>query len=148
MRKVSILGVLLGAIVDIVSSLLLGAPIAFYAASRADLSHVPPEQISEAIKASMHSRVPLYAAQLAMGLVGSILGGVTAAGVANREELLNGGLSSFLCIIMGIVMIASGKDSNPLWHQLLMLVASAVFALLGGALVRWRRHRRRIPASH
>src|SRR5258708_37155719 len=128
MRKVSILGVGLGAIVDIVSSFLLGAPFAFFAASRADLSHLQPEQISDAIKAAIHSNVPLFAAQTAMGLVGSMIGGIVAAGLANREELLNGTLSSFLCVILGGAMIALGKDSNPLWLQVLMLAASPIFA--------------------
>ena len=146
MRKVSILGVGLGAVVDIVSSFLLGAPFAFIAASRANLTHLQPDQVSAAIKAAIHSSVPLFAAQMAMGLVGSLLGGVVAAGLANREELLNGTLSSFLCVIPGVALIALGKDSNPLWLQILMLIASPVFACLGGALVRRHRRNRMVPA--
>jgi hypothetical protein len=146
MRKVSILGVGLGAIVDIVSSFLLGAPFAFFVSSRADMSHLQPEQISAAVKAAIHSNVPLFAAQTAMGLIGSMLGGLVAAGLANREEILNGTLSSFLCVILGVVLIALGKDSNPLWLQILMLTSSPVFACLGGALVRRHRRNRLVPA--
>ncbi len=143
MRKISILGVLLGAVVDIVSSLLLGMPFALFAASRADLTHVPPAQVSAAITAAIHGNIPLYLAELSMGLLGSLLGGIVAAGFAKRAELLNGVLSSFLCLIMGVFLIASGKDSDPFWLQIILLMASPAFALMGGALVRSHRLRRR-----
>ena len=63
-----------------------------------------------------------------------------------HDELLNGGLSSFLCVAFGIYTMASGKDSNALWVQVLMLLASPALALIGGDLMR-RQRQRRIQAA-
>jgi hypothetical protein len=41
MGKVSIKGVLVGGIVDVVTSVVLGLPFAIYAMSKVDLSHTP-----------------------------------------------------------------------------------------------------------
>jgi hypothetical protein len=60
--------------------------------------------------------------------------------------LLNGGLSSFLCVTLGIYTMASGKDSNALWVQILMLLASPALALIGGDLMRRQRQRRALSA--
>jgi fructose-specific phosphotransferase system IIC component len=46
----------------------------------------------------LHANPILYASQLFIGLARSILGGYVAARIAGREELLNGTLSSWLCI--------------------------------------------------
>jgi hypothetical protein len=65
-----------------------------------------------------------------------------AAWLAKHDELLNGGLSSFLCVFLGIYTMVSGKDPSALWVQTLLLLASPVFALIGGELMRRQRLRR------
>ena len=146
MSKVSVKGVLIGAGVDVVASVVLGLPIAFNAMLRVDLSHMPNAQASAAMAAAIHANVPLYVAQLLVGLACSVLGGYMAAWLAKHDELLNGGLSSFLCVALGIYTMASGKDSNALWVQVLMLLASPALALIGGDLMR-RQRQRRIQAT-
>jgi hypothetical protein len=76
----------------------------------------------------------LYLAEMLVGCGLLLLGGYVAAWLAKHDELLNGALSSFLCVVLGIFTIFSGKDLNPLWVQLLMLVASPLLGLLGGSL--------------
>jgi hypothetical protein len=44
MSKVSVKGVLIGGIVDIVTSVVLGLPFALYAMLKVDLSHTPNAQ--------------------------------------------------------------------------------------------------------
>jgi hypothetical protein len=146
MGKVSIKGVLVGSIVDIVASLVLGLPFAFYAISKVDLSHTPSAQVSAAVVAVIHRNVLLYVGQLLVGLACSVLGGYVAAWLAKRDELLNGGLSAFLCVALGIYIMASGKDSHALWVQMLLLLASPVLALIGGALMRRQRQRHALTA--
>ena len=134
MRKLSMKGVLIGAIVDVITSFLLGVPLAIYAMSKLDLTHTPKEQIGSALTAAIHGSVPLHAAELLVGLGCSVLGGYVAAQIAKRGELLNGATSSFLCLALGVYAIASGKNSNAHWLQVLLFVASPAFAFLGGYL--------------
>jgi hypothetical protein len=146
MGKVSVKGVLIGGIVDVVASVVLGLPFAFYTMSKLDLSNTPKEGIESTVTAAIHGNVPLYVGQLLVGLACSVLGGYVAAWLAKHDELLNGGLSSFLCVAFGIYTMASGKDSNALWVQVLMLLASPALALIGGDLMR-RQRQRRIQAA-
>jgi uncharacterized membrane protein YfcA len=114
MSKVSVKGVLIGGIVDIVTSVVLGLPFALYAMLKVDLSHTPNAQASAAVTAAIHANVPLYVAQLLVGLACSVLGGYVAAWLAKHDELLNGGLSSVLCVAGGIYVLATGKDVSAI----------------------------------
>jgi uncharacterized membrane protein YfcA len=146
MSKVSVKGVLIGSVVDIIASVVLGLPFALYTVSKVDLSHTPNSQASAVVTAAIHGNVPMYTAQLLVGLACSVLGGYVAAWLAKHDELLNGGLSSLLCVALGIYTVATGKDSNPHWLQILLLVASPLMALLGGDLMRRLRRSRLQPA--
>ena len=140
--KVSIKGTLIGGIVDVVSSTILGLPFAIYAMSKIDLAHTPRSQASAAVTDLIHRSPALHFGELLVGLACSVLGGYVAACVTKHDELLNGGLSSWLCTILGIYAIAAGKDSNPHWIQMLLLLASPLAALLGGDLRRRMRQNR------
>jgi uncharacterized membrane protein YfcA len=141
MSKVSAKGVLIGGIVDVVTSFVLGFPFTIYAMSKLDLSHLSSAQMQTALTTAIHNNVPLYAAQLLVGLACSVLGGYVAARLAKREELLNGALSSFICVVLGVYMVASGNDSTPHWLQALMFIASPALALLGGYLMQRSRRK-------
>jgi len=58
-RKVSIKGVLIGGIVDIVTSVVFGMPFGLYAASKVDLARIPKDQVEAAISAAMRGNVLL-----------------------------------------------------------------------------------------
>jgi FixJ family two-component response regulator len=73
--KVSLKGVLIGGIVDVVSSSLMGIPLAVYALSKVDVAHTPKEQLGSAIVAVSHETPWLYGTQLLIGLACSVLGG-------------------------------------------------------------------------
>jgi hypothetical protein len=136
MGKISIKGVLVGGIIDVVMSVGLGLPFAIYAMSKVDLSHTPNAQATSTVTAVIHGNMPLYIGQLLVGFVCSMLGGYVAAWLAKHDELLNGALSSFLCVALGIYTIASGKDSSALGGQVLLLLASPTLALVGGSPIR------------
>jgi uncharacterized membrane protein YfcA len=112
-----------------------------YVMLRLDLSHLSSAQAKAAIATAIQNNVPLYTTQLLIGLACSVLGGYVAARLARREELLNGALSSFLCVALGVYMVASGNDSTPHWLQVLMFVASPASALFGGYLVQRSRQK-------
>jgi uncharacterized membrane protein YfcA len=142
---VSFKGVIIGGIVDVVASVVLGLPFAIYTVSRLDLSVIPKNQVGTTVTAAIHANVPLYVGQLLVGLACSVLGGYVAAWLAKRHELLNGALSSFLCVILGVYVLASGQDSNPHWLQACLLAASPALALVGGDLMRRQRQE---PTTH
>jgi uncharacterized membrane protein YfcA len=139
MGVVSFKGVIIGGVLDVVASVLLGLPFAIYTVSRLNLSGIPTNQVGSTITAAIRANVPLYVGQLLVGLACSALGGYVAAWLAKHHELLNGALSSFLCVSLGIYLLASGQDSNPHWLQALLLVASPALALVGGDLMRRQR---------
>jgi hypothetical protein len=146
MGRVSIKGVMIGGIVDVVTSVIFGLPFAIYETSKVDLSHTPSAQASVALTAAIHKNLPLYIGQLLVGVACSVLGGYVAAWLAKHDELLNGGLSSFLGVALGIYGIASGNDSNVLWVQILLVLACPALALVGGDLMRRQRQRRALMA--
>jgi len=146
--KVSILGVLVGGMVDVVSSVALGLPLAMYTAFNVPLEQRTGPHASAAVSAAMRGNHALYITQLAIGLLCSALGGYIAALIAKRHERLNGTLASWLCILMGIIGMAIGLDKDPLWEQILLLIASPVMAYIGGDLrLRQRMRQPKIPAS-
>jgi hypothetical protein len=132
--KVSIAGVLIGGVVDVVSSLLAGIPFALYFASKVDPSQRVGPRASEALSAAMHANVALYSVDLVVGLICSALGGYVAAAIAKRNERLNGTLSCYLCVALGVALLLLGLDKDPRWLQLLLLIASPVLAFVGGDL--------------
>lgn len=132
--KVSIFGVLVGGVVDVAASVLGGLPFALYSTFKlAPAQRVGPHS-SDAVSAVIHGNLPLYSAQLAVGLLSSILGGYVAAAIAKHNERLNGTLSCYMCVAMGIVVMFLGLERDPRWLQFLMLAASPALAFVGGDL--------------
>ncbi len=134
MGKVSFKGVFVGGITDIVATNVLAVPLIVYVIAAFGLSHLPPGRMSVEIMAAIHDHWPLRLVQAATGVGCSILGGYVAARLAKHDELLNGVLSSFLCVAIGIYSIALGYEAGSLPMAVVTLFSSAVFALLGGYL--------------
>jgi hypothetical protein len=124
MSKVSIKGVLLGAFSDTILSSLAGSLAAFFVVLISHLLHQPVKLF--------HLYGILWAVLMLISFSFSLLGGYVAALVAKHDELLNGGLSSFLCVGVTTVSILTGKSHYPVVVQWLLLVASIAFAILGG----------------
>jgi hypothetical protein len=141
--RVSIVGVAIGGITDVVSSSLLAIPVVIYVMVKYDLLHAPNGPA--AIASSIHSSAWLYGLQLTIGLACSVLGGYVAAWIAKHDELLNGLLSSFLCTAIGIYSVFSGKDSQSVIVQISLLLASPAFAFLGGYLRQTQKRMGRTP---
>ena len=141
--KISILGVLVGGVVDVASSVVAGLPLALYSTFRLDPSQRMGPHASEAVTAAIHADFPVYLAQLVIGFLCSILGGYVAALIAKRNERLNGTLSCYLCVGMGVVALFLGLEKDPYWLQFLLLISSPALAFVGGDL----RLRQRLAKS-
>ena len=72
MRRISVKGVLIGGIVDIVSSFALGLPFVLYMALKVDLTNTPTDHMESTITTAIHGNVPLYVGTTAswLGLLG------------------------------------------------------------------------------
>ena len=127
--RLSIKGILIGGITDIVSSVIAGIPFAVFTAISLHQRNVPPEQW----QSSMANGLGTHLDEI-VGLLCSMLGGYVAARIAKHDELLNGTLSSLLCLALGAFMLLSGKDHQPLWIQLGSFIAAPAFACFGGYL--------------
>jgi hypothetical protein len=140
MRRISIEGVLVGGIVDLVISYCLTIAMTLSYYGLLNQTHMSTGRFGS---------VWLYAGHLAIGLCCSILGGYVAARIARHDELLNGAASAFLRIALGLIPIALlffgtrgfviGLD--PLAARILPLLASPLFGLLGGYLRLRQTHR-------
>jgi hypothetical protein len=134
MKRISIIGVLLGGVVDIVSTNILAFPFAIYVALRLNAIHVPKDHLQAAIASAFHEGVLLFVMQWIVGGAGSIIGGYVAAWIAKRDQVLNGTLSSYLCLALGIFGWTTGRATASPGEQFLLLFGSVVFAALGGYL--------------
>jgi hypothetical protein len=138
--RVSFVGVATGGITDVVASGLFAIPLVIYLV--AIRNPLPAPGGVSCNRPVIHSSVWTYG-QLAIGLRCSVLGGYVAARIAKHDELLNGLLSSFLCVAFGIYPFLSGKAFQPVLEQSFLLITAPAFALLGGYL----RHTQKRMAS-
>lgn len=123
MKRVSILGVIVGGAADCVASGILALPIVFIA-----LTQVPPQQIS----AWLHGHPAYYLAAMVLGFIASVFGGYIAALIARRAPVLNGALAAWYCVGTGAYGLIRG-ETNAVEIVLLMPVSVAATAL-GGRL--------------
>jgi len=133
--KLSFKGVVVGGVTDIVSTNILAIPLIVYILmSKTNLRNVPPHEAQSAITNALQSSSLLYASQLLIGSACSVLGGYVGARLAKHDELLNGLLTSFLCVGIGVYSLAERIGSSSSLLHLLGFVASPALGLLGGYL--------------
>lgn len=133
MKHVSVAGVLVGGIVDIVATNIAAIPIVIIAIARVG-SNTPREQLTAALASTLRSDPLLFIAAFVVGSACSILGGYVAARIAKRAEVLNGVLSAWLCVGIGVYSVAAGKSNGPVWLIILGFTLSPAMGALGGRL--------------
>jgi hypothetical protein len=127
----------MGGITDVVATSILAIPVVVYVMVKFDLLRTPHDP--SAITNAIHASPSLYGLQLLIGFGCSVLGGYVAAWIAKHDELLNGALSSSLCIAIGVYSFARGKMLGTLPVEILLLSASPLGAFLGGYLKRLQK---------
>ncbi len=131
MKRVSFKGVAIGNVLDIVASNLVMIPVLIYVLASAKTGSPPDHGAASVTEALKTSDVFLAASSIFGGLC-SILGGYVSARIAKHDEVLNGTLSSILCIGFGIYTVVNG--TSHLWLHLLYLLLSPALGALGGYL--------------
>ena len=98
-NRISLKGVAIGNITDIVATYVVMLPLII---SIAVSSGLPP---AEVLKGS----TVFYVSYTILGGICSVLGGYVAARIAKHDELLNGALSAILCVGGGMYAVISGR---------------------------------------
>jgi hypothetical protein len=133
MVPVSPVGVLIGGGVQMATSFV--ASMLLLAATRSlNLSHVASDQKTATIMAYYRTHPTEYALSLGVGSLCSVLGGYVAARIANQAPMLNGTLSAYLCVIIGLFGVLRPGHGVPRWQHALFLPFGVVMGGLGGYL--------------
>jgi len=134
LNKVSLKGVLIGSVTDIVATNLVMLPFIIYVTTTQNLGSVPKDQISSVVIGTIQGDPALFSIQLLLGSLCSMLGGYVAARIAKHHEVLNGALAAFLCVGSGLYGLFFSSISVPLWQHLIGFVVSPALSGLGGYL--------------
>jgi hypothetical protein len=134
MGKLSIKGIVVGGVCDVVLTSTLALLVVAYVMLKLDLTNIPQAQLHTALAAALQSNTRLYALQLLIGMACSIVGGYIGARIAKHDELLNGLLTSFLCVAISVYSLVEGRVSGSRVLQLTEILASPALGLLGGYL--------------
>jgi hypothetical protein len=122
MRRVSIKGVLLGWAAATATSAVFGSMVLIAVLAR--------------VGRNTHGLFHRYPALLVLvatsGLVFFVLGGYLSARIARHDEMLNGGLISFACVLVSLFQTLAGKTT--LVTAFLTLVAAPACGAFGGYL--------------
>jgi len=130
MKRVSLLGVVVGNITDILATNAVLLPLMFYVVYAASTGSLSEDVLSQILA---NSRLVFLASGVLGGLC-SVLGGYVSARVAKHDHVLNGALSSILCVAGGVYSLIHGSVLGQAWLHLVLIVLSPVLAALGGYL--------------
>ncbi len=144
MNKISIRGVVIGGVIDIVATVILTLPLVIYVIPTELTGTLKDPLQAAAVMATIQATPLLCGLQSVIGVSCSVLGGYVAARVAKHDELLNGLLASSLPAALGAYSLATNKDSGPLLLPVLLLIAGPLCSGFGGHLrlvqIRRRAH--------
>ena len=134
MRRFSVKGVLIGGVVDIVSTNLFAIPVVTVAVFSIARS-TPSAATHQAALMTLIATPPYKVATFVTGASASILGGYVAAWLAKHDELLNGAFSAYLCVALGLIgMVTVTASPADRLLELAMMPLSPALGLFGGYL--------------
>jgi hypothetical protein len=148
MSQVSVKGVVIGGVTDIVATNIAALPVVVIAAMQAGVHTLPKAEQAKATADALQNTPSLFLATMFLGMLCSVLGGYVAARIAKRGAVLNGALSAFLCIGFGVYALVAGTNTVSPWMHAAAFLLSPALGALGGYLWEWRQIAKRItPAA-
>jgi hypothetical protein len=144
MNRLSAKAVIVGGLVGVLCSGFFDVVLVSLFMARHGVLHSVDRHAHAAAASAMQASTPTQAASLLIGFGTSAVGGFVAARLAGHDELLNGACSSFLGLLIGVLTIASGRESRSWTVQAIILLLSPILGLLGGYL-EIARSRRSLP---
>jgi hypothetical protein len=135
MKKLSVWGILIGGVVDIVSTNILAFPLIMYIIfTHPELMRMSTSAATTALTQVLQGDWLLFGTQFLLGVFCSVLGGYVAALIAKHDELLNGALSAYLCVAFGIYGVVTKIGTESIFLIVLGFILSPALGLLGGHL--------------
>lgn len=141
--RVSWKGVIIGTLVNVVPSDVIGIIVMLALLAGAHWHHVSPDDL-QALNLQFIADHPWLSQLLQMpGALFSVLGGYVAARIAKRHELLNATLTSLWCAgsMIWSITVWSSLLILPIWVDIITIFLNILLALLGG-LIYLRLHGR------
>jgi hypothetical protein len=129
MNRVSLVGVATGNLIDIISSVIVAFVATFLIALVHTLNYRQPIDPSVLGQSGMFLAVTGI-----LGSLCSILAGYVSARLARHDEVLNGALSSVLCIGLATYTISSGAVTHHMGVHVAFLPLSLMLSAFGGYL--------------
>ena len=126
MNRISLKGVVIGNIVDIVSTTIAVLPIMLYIL----ISSRPSGHTAESVTQVLMASSVFWVSSIILGALCSVLAGYVSARIAKHDEVLNGALSSILCVAGGVYSGLNGSAAL----NLALLPLGPVLGALGGYL--------------
>jgi hypothetical protein len=142
-KKVSFLGFLVGAIVDIGGTNIGSLVLFIYIVFSYKLTHLPPAEINNQMMQILKNDVLMHSSLMVIGGFFSIFGGYIGALIAKHDELLNGALSSIFCVLGGIYGIMIGSYTGSIFLAVPFLLIDPLLGMLGGYLRLIQRSRKK-----
>ncbi len=133
----SIKGIFLGGILDVGMSMLLNTIFILFWTMQF-IGAFKGAELAAKISEVVANTPAIFAGTFVIGSLCSILGGYVSARIAKQHEVLNGALSSWLCIALGVYGLLF-KASNPthgIFLEVLSIPLSFGLAAFGGYLRR------------
>jgi hypothetical protein len=128
MKRVSLMGVAIGSVANVLATNVLLLPLMYFilaAAATGSLSE-------NALKQILAHRQLVTIASGVLGGLGSVLGGYVSARIAKHDQVLNGALSSILSVAAGLYSLIHSSAHS--WLPFVLVPLSPALGALGGYL--------------
>lgn len=130
MTDLNVRAVLIGSLVDIGGSILVGGAVFAVIGALAGAS--TPEQFTALLDGSM----PLQLASLALGLLFTAIGGYAAARMVRGTERIQAFGVGVVSTLIGFTVVFASPESSPFWLQAASLMLTIPAAFAGGEVRR------------
>lgn len=137
--------VVLGTLVDLGSSLLLGVAVTFGVTLLLATPETAPHEIEAEVRAVLDS-APVRIGFAIGGLGLTVLGGYVAGVVARNTELRHALVTGIAVLLLGTLLFPPVDEGSRLWLTFAGLALTIPAAGLGGVLATRRRIRRTAPS--
>jgi hypothetical protein len=137
-KKISILGFLIGSITDIVGTNIWALFMMIYVLMGYHLLQnvgTSSTELTNRLIGIFQTDPIISTLNFVVGALFSIIGGFISAWIAKHDELLNGALSSFLCVLSGLCgLFSASLQISRILLALLGLILSPLLGMFGGYL--------------
>lgn len=129
MRGLKFSAIIVGALVDVIVSILLGVPFAIILIAYHTSQGMTMAAATEQIQKEAHS-VLMLLASIGLGGTGSLVGGFVAGWMARHHRVTNGAGAGILSVLLSVF----AWSGYPLWFNLLGVVITVGLAASGAYL--------------